>query len=39
LLKSLVPEYLSKNSIYEALDKPIEIEKIKKQVYSQALVH
>jgi FlaA1/EpsC-like NDP-sugar epimerase len=39
LLKSLVPEYLSKNSIYEALDKPIEIEKIKKKVYIQALVH
>ena len=39
LLKSLVPEYLSKNSIYEALDKPIEIEKIKKKVYIQTLVH
>jgi len=39
LLKYLVPEYLSKNSIYEVLDKPIEIEKIKKKVYIQALVH
>ena len=31
LLKYLVPEYRSKNSIYEKLDKPVEIEKIKKQ--------
>jgi len=39
LLKSLAPEYRSKNSIYEKLDRPVEIEKIKKKVYSQAPVH
>ena len=39
LLKYLVPEYRSKNSIYEKLDKPVEIKKIKKKVYSGALVH
>ena len=36
LLKSLVPEYRSKNSIYEKLDKPLEIKRIKNKVYSEA---